>query len=208
MKSKTYQKLLLVAVILFHAWTLYGTKDVFTWGLEIFPSVIGLIVILITYRRFELSNLSYTLIAIHAIILAYGGRTTYAEAPLGFWMQDVFGFTRNNYDKIGHFAQGFIPVIWGREILLRLDVVQRKGWLNPILVLMVLGASAFYEFIEWWVSLGSGTAGDSFLGTQGYVWDTQSDMLFAFIGAIIGLALLTKWHNRSMEKVDRKSMMT
>ncbi len=203
MSNKTFQKLLFAIVIVFHAWTLYGTSDVFTWCLEIFPSVIGLIIIAITYRRFPLSNLSYTLIAIHSIILAYGGRTTYAEAPLGFWMQDVFGFTRNNYDKIGHFAQGFIPVIWGREILMRLDVIKREGWLNPILVLMVLGASAFYEFVEWWVSLLSGSAGDSFLGTQGYVWDTQSDMFLAMIGAIIGLILLTKWHNRSMEKLLR-----
>jgi len=201
MASTTYQKFLLVIVVVFYAWTLYGTNDIFTWCLEIFPAVLGAIAIAITYRRFPLSNVSYTLIAIHAMILAYGGRTTYAEAPLGFWMQEVFGFTRNNYDKIGHFAQGFIPAIWGREILLRLNVVKNSRWLNFLVVATVLGFSAFYEFVEWWVSLLSGSAGDAFLGTQGYVWDTQSDMFLAFIGAIVGLVLLKKWHNRSMAKV-------
>lgn len=204
MKSKSYHLLLLTIVIIFYAWTLIGAKDLFTWCLEIFPAVLGGIAIAITYRRFPLSNLSYTLIAIHMMILAYGGRTTYAEAPLGYWMQDVFGFTRNNYDKIGHFFQGFGPVIWVREIFLRLGVVARKRWLNPILVLIMLGTAAFYEFIEWWVSLASGSAGDAFLGTQGYVWDTQSDMLMCMIGAIVGLLLLSGWHNRSMHKVANK----
>ena len=201
-QSKHYQKLLLLIVILFYIWTLYGATDLFTWCLEIFPAVIGGIVIAITYRRFPLSNLSYTLIAIHAMILAYGGRTTYAEAPLGFWLSEIFGWSRNNYDKIGHLMQGFGPVIWGREIFLRLNVVKRPGWFNTILVLIILGTSALYEFIEWWVSLLSGSAGDAFLGTQGYVWDTQSDMLLAGIGSIIALILLTKWHNRSMQKLS------
>ena len=201
MTSKHYPLFLLAVVVIFYAWTLYGTNDVFTWCLEIFPAVIGGIVIAITYRRFPLSNLSYTLIAIHMMILAYGGRTTYAEAPLGFWLSEIFGWTRNNYDKIGHFMQGFGPVIWGREILMRLNVVKNTKWLNFLLVATVLGFSAFYEFVEWWISLASGSAGDAFLGTQGYVWDTQSDMFLAFIGAIVALILLTKWHNRSMKKI-------
>lgn len=201
MNSTRYRALLLVAVVLFYAWTLIGAVDLFTWALEIFPAVLGGIVLAVTYRRFPLSNLSYTLIAIHMMILAYGGRTTYAETPLGFWLSDIFGWSRNNYDKIGHFMQGFGPVIWGREILIRLDVVKRKGWLNPLLVLAILGTSAFYELIEWWVSLGSGSAGDAFLGTQGYVWDTQSDMLMALIGGIIALLLLGKLHDHSMKKL-------
>src|SRR3990167_8157410 len=146
MSSKTYQKLLLLIVIIFYAWTLYGTNDYFTWCLEIFPAVLGAIVIAITYRRFPLSNLSYTLIAIHAIILAYGGRTTYAEAPLGYWLSEVFGWSRNNYDKIGHLMQGFGPVIWGREKFLRLSPLGTKlpngkysKWLPALLLGAVLG---------------------------------------------------------------------
>lgn len=204
MKQNHYRLFLLLAVIAFYIWTFVGAVDMFTWCLEIFPAVIGGIVLAVTYRRFPLSNLSYTLIAIHMMILAYGGRTTYAEAPLGYWLQHILGGTRNNYDKIGHFMQGFGPAIWGREILMRLDVVKRKGWLNPLLVLSLLGTAAFYEFIEWWVSLGSGSAGDAFLGTQGYIWDTQSDMLMCLIGSIVALVLLTKWHNRSMQKLSSK----
>ena len=200
MTSKQYQQFLLAVVAVFYAWTLYGATDLFTWCLEIFPAVIGLIVILITYRRFPLSNLSYTLIAIHAMILAYGGRTTYAEAPLGYWLSEVFGWSRNNYDKIGHLMQGFGPVIWGREIFIRLNVAKNMKWMNFLLVATVLGFSAFYEFIEWWVSLLSGSASDAFLGTQGYVWDTQSDMFLALIGAIAALLLLSKLHDKSMEK--------
>ena len=199
MQPKTYHKFLLAGVIVFYAWTFYVNADVFTWCLEIFPAVIGLIVILITYRRFPLSNLSYTLIAIHAMILAYGGAYTYAKTPFGFWLSEMFGWTRNNYDKIGHFAQGFVPIIWGREILLRLNVVKSTKWLNFILIFVVLGFSAFYEFVEWWIALLAGSAGDAFLGTQGYVWDTQSDMFLAMIGAIVALILLTRWHNRSMK---------
>ena len=201
----TYKKILILVVVIFYAWTLYGAVDLFTWCLEIFPAVIAGIILAVTYRRFPLSNLSYTLIAIHAIILAYGGRTTYAEAPLGFWLSDIFDWERNNYDKIGHLMQGFGPVIVAREIFLRLDIVKRKGWLNPILVLIMLGTAAFYEFIEWWISLLSGEAGDAFLGTQGYVWDTQSDMLMCMIGSIIALALLTKLHDRSIQKVLTKN---
>ena len=197
----SYKKILLGIVILFYIWTLVGAVDLFTWCMEIFPAVIGLIIMLVTYRRFPLSNLSYTLIAIHAMILAYGGRTTYASAPLGFWLSEIFGWSRNNYDKIGHFAQGFIPVIWGREILLRLQVVKNTKWLNFLLVATVLGFSAFYEFVEWWIALLAGSAGDAFLGTQGYVWDTQSDMFLAFIGAVVGLVLLKKWHDKSMQRL-------
>ena len=210
--NRRYHIFLLIFVLIFHAWTLYGTKDYLTWGLEVFPTLIGAIIIFATYRRFPLSNLSYTLIAIHSIILAYGGRTTYAEAPLGYWLSEIFGWSRNNYDKIGHLAQGFIPAIWLREIMIRLSVVSAGGgpssggkntrWLNFIIVFVVLGFSAFYEFIEWWIALLAGSAGDAFLGTQGYVWDTQSDMFLAMLGAIAGLILLTKWHDRSMGKIS------
>ncbi|MEK7616394.1 MAG: DUF2238 domain-containing protein [Patescibacteria group bacterium] len=201
MTSKHYQRLLITVVVLFYAWTLYGTNDYFTWCLEIFPAVLGAIVLAITHRRFPLSNVSYTLLAIHAMILAYGGRYTYAEAPLGFWLSEIFGWTRNNYDKIGHLMQGFGPVIIAREVFLRLDVVKRPGWLNPILVLIILGTAAFYEFVEWWISLLSGSAGDAFLGTQGYVWDTQSDMFLAMIGAILALLLLSKLHDRAIKSL-------
>ncbi len=203
MDSKTYQKLLLAFVVIFYAWTLYGANDKFTWCLEIFPGVLFFIILALTYRKFPLSNLSYTLIALHMLIFAYGGQYTYAETPLGYWLSEIFGWTRNNYDKIGHFAQGFVPAIWGREIFIRLKVAKNTRWMNFLLVGTILGFSAFYELLEWWVSLASGTAGDSFLGTQGYIWDTQSDMLMCLIGSIVALLLLSKLHDRSMEKIQQ-----
>jgi putative membrane protein len=200
MNSKTYHKILLVVVAIFYAWTLYEATDYFTWCLEIFPAVLGLILILVTYRRFPLSNLSYTLIAIHAMILAYGGAYTYAKTPFGFWLSDIFGWSRNNYDKIGHFMQGFGPAIWGREILIRLSPLKNSRWLNWTVIAYILAFAAIYEFIEWGISLISGEAGDAFLGTQGYIWDTQSDMLFALIGSIVALLLLTKIHDKYLEE--------
>ena len=197
-----YRLFLLVIVLLFWLWSVINVQDTYlTWFLETVPVMIVLPILLLTYQRFPLTNLTYTIIAIHAMILMYGGHYSYAKAPLGFWMEQWFGWTRNNYDKIGHFTQGFIPAIWGREILIRLKVVKNSGWLNFLLVASILGFSAFYEFVEWWVSLLSGEAGDAFLGTQGYIWDTQSDMLYCFIGAILALLLLSKIHDRAIKSI-------
>ena len=181
-------------------WSAINPKDFVTWLLEVSPAIIGLILIAWTYRSFPLTKLLYLLILIHSIILMIGGHYTYAEVPLFDDLKTVFGFERNNYDKVGHFMQGFMPAILTREIFLRLNVVNGKAWMNFIIVSICLAFSAFYELIEWFVAAVSETAAEAFLGTQGYAWDTQSDMGFALIGAISALLLLGKMHNRQLQK--------
>lgn len=197
---------LLVIATLVLIWSGIRPHDRFTWVLEVFPAIIAAAILIPTYRRFPLSRLLYTLIAIHAMILMLGGRYTYAKVPLGFWMQEWFGFERNHYDRIGHFAQGFVPAIAAREILIRIPRYQRGRWLNFIIFCICLAISAFYELLEWTVAELSGTAAEAFLGTQGDVWDTQKDMFMASIGAICAMALLSRWHDRSMESVDGSSL--
>ena len=183
------------------AWSAVHPHDRATWGLEVLPALLGLALLAWTRQRFPLTPLLYSLILIHAVILMVGGHYTYAEVPLGDWMAEWFGSERNNYDKIGHFAQGFVPAIIAREILIRNQVVNGKYWLFAVVVSMCLAFSAFYELIEWWVAVLSGTGAESFLGTQGYVWDTQSDMCWALSGAVIALLLLGRWHDRQLEAI-------
>ena len=170
-----------------------------TWLMEVLPAVIALAAMWGTKRRLELTSLLYLLIAIHGLILMLGGAYTYARVPLGFWMQDWFGFARNNYDKIGHFAQGFIPAIVAREILLRVFHLPAGKLLTFLCIAICLAISALYELIEWAAALLLGQGADEFLGTQGYVWDTQSDMFFALLGAVAALALLSRWHDRQID---------
>ena len=179
-------------------WSGINPKDYFTWLLEVFPALIGLIILAATYNKFRLTPLAYILILVHCIILMVGGHYTYAEVPLFNWIRDTFGMARNNYDKIGHLAQGFIPAIIAREILLRKKVVTQQGWSNFIVICICLAISAFYELIEWWAALLSGAAAEDFLGTQGYIWDTQSDMGLALLGAIISLLILSRLHDKQM----------
>ena len=179
-------------------WSGIGPHDYPTWFLEVFPAVIGGAVLWYTRKTFPLTPIVYVLILAHCIILMVGGHYTYAEVPAGKWLQDAFDMSRNNYDKLGHFAQGFIPAIVTREIVVRQQVFNSVRWRNFFIVCFCLGFSAFYELIEWWVALLSAEAADSFLGTQGYIWDTQSDMAWALTGAIIALALLSRWHDRQM----------
>jgi putative membrane protein len=179
-------------------WSGINPKDQFTWFLEVVPALIGLIVIVVTYKRFPLTDLVYTLIVIHAAILCVGGHYTYAEVPLFDWIRDTFGQSRNNYDKVGHLAQGFIPAIVVRELFIRKNVVNGTRWRNFLIVSVCLALSAFYEFFEWFVAVGTGEAADAFLGTQGYVWDTQSDMLYATVGAIAALIFLSRIHDRHL----------
>jgi len=193
------QLFLLALTLAVFVWSGIHPHDRFTWVLEVFPAVIAGVVILATYRRFRLSNLLYVLIAIHAMILMLGGKYTYAQVPLGVWMEHWFGFTRNHYDRIGHFAQGFVPAIAAREILIRVARYRRDAWLNVVIFSMCAAISALYELLEWAVAELTGTASEAFLGTQGDVWDTQKDMAMACVGAICALALLRRLHDRSMD---------
>ena len=182
-------------------WSGIEPKDTLTWFLEVLPALIGTLVLVSTYRSFKLTSVLYVLILVHCIILMVGGHYTYAEVPL---FDGLFGADRNNYDKVGHFVQGFVPAILAREILIRKQVVNGRGWLKLFVVSVVLAFSAFYELIEWWVALLSGEGAEAFLGTQGYVWDTQSDMAMALLGAIAALLLLSKYHDRQLESLPQR----
>ncbi len=185
-------------------WSGINPKDQLTWLLEVAPALIGFGVLAFTWKRFRLTSLAYWLILVHSIILMVGGHYTYAEVPVGDWVSELFGWSRNNYDKLGHFAQGFIPAILAREILIRKQVVNGRAWLNFLVVCFCLGFSAFYELIEWWAALLSGDSATAFLGTQGYQWDTQSDMWYALMGAVSALLLLSKWHDRQLERLIQR----
>ena len=197
MNIKTLIWVSVFAVIL--AWSAFEPADRLTWWMEVIPAIAGLVILFLTRQRFPLTELVYVLILVHSIILMVGGHYTYAEVPVGDWLRDLTGGDRNNYDKLGHLAQGFIPVMIAREIMIRNKVVSSKSWLTFLLLCVVLAFSAFYELIEWWAALVSAEAADSFLGTQGYVWDTQSDMLWALCGAILALLTLSKLHDRQIK---------
>jgi putative membrane protein len=201
MSSKNYRITLLIIVLSFWGWSGIEPHDTrLTWVLETLPFMIALPVLIFTYRRFPLTNLTYTLIAIHAMILMLGGHYSYAKVPLGFWMEDWFGWTRNNYDKIGHFMQGFGPAIYTREILARTSPLKDGKWLSFISIAVPLAFSALYEILEWVASLSNPTDTEAFLGTQGYIWDTQTDMLWCLIGSMVAIILLTKLHNRYLAR--------
>ncbi len=183
-------------------WSAIDPKDQFTWFLEVIPALIGLVILAVTYKKFPLTPLLYALILIHMVILMVGGHYTYAEVPLFDWIKEVLDQSRNNYDKVGHFAQGFTPAILARELLIRKNIVEgSKIWLNYIILSIVLAFSAFYELIEWWVALATGEDAEAFLGTQGYMWDTQSDMMYALIGAVVAIVLLSRLHDRQLKNV-------
>lgn len=185
-------------------WSGIAPKDFYTWFLEVLPALIAAGVLVATRRRFPLTPLVYVLILVHSLILMQGGHYTYAEEPFFNWLKEVFGWPRNNYDKVGHLAQGFIPAMVAREILLRKAVVSGRGWLSFLVVCVCLAISAFYELLEWWVAALSGTAADAFLATQGYVWDTQSDMGLALLGAILALLFLGKMHDRQLAALQSR----
>jgi putative membrane protein len=185
-------------------WSAINPKDDFTWFLEVLPALIGLGFIIWTRRSFPLTPLTYLLILIHCIILMVGGHYTYAEVPLFDSIAEWMGSSRNNYDKVGHLAQGFVPAIVAREILIRQSVISTRAWMNFFIICFCLGFSAFYELLEWWTALSAGEDAEAFLGTQGYIWDTQSDMGMALIGAIAALLLLSRFHDRQLRSFNRK----
>lgn len=180
----------------------FHPKDLFTWFLEVFPAILGFIILVFTYSKFKFTNLTYGFILVHCYILFIGGHYTYAEVPLFDWIRDVLHHSRNNYDKAGHFAQGFVPAFITREILIRKNVVQRSGWLSFLTVCVCVTISVLYEFLEWVVAEFSGQSADAFLGTQGFVWDTQSDMLMASIGAICMVVFFSKIQNRKISELN------
>jgi len=179
-------------------WSGINPHDQFTWFLEVVPALIGFVVLAVTRKSFPLTPLVYTLILIHSIILMVGGHYTYAEVPLFDWIKDALHQSRNNYDKLGHFAQGFVPAMIAREIIIRKNIINGKIWTAFFVVCFALAFSAFYELIEWWVALYSGEDAEAFLGTQGYVWDTQSDMGLALLGSIVALLFFSRWHDRQL----------
>ncbi len=178
-----------------------GPYDRLTWWMEVMPVLIALPILFFTRRAFPLTPILYGLLFFHGLVLMLGGHYTYSRVPLGFWLQDWFDFSRNHYDRIGHLAQGFVPAILAREILVRLSPLRPGGWLFFLVCCVVLAVSATYEFVEWWASLLYGAEADEFLATQGDIWDTQWDMLLALIGCLASLLLLSGWHNRQLEKL-------
>ena len=185
-------------------WSAIEPTDYFTWFLEVAPALIGLGFIIWTRSSFPLTPLTYLLILIHCIILMVGGHYTYAEVPLFDFIAEWMGSSRNNYDKVGHLAQGFVPAIVAREILIRKSVISTRAWMNFFIICFCLGFSAFYELIEWWAALAAGEDAEAFLGTQGYIWDTQSDMGMALTGSITALFLLSRFHDKQLSSIYRK----
>ena len=179
-------------------WSAINPKDLFTWFLEVLPAMIAFVVLAITYKKFRLTPLVYTLILIHCIILMIGGHYTYAQVPVFDFIKEILDQERNDYDKLGHLAQGFIPAMIAREIIIRKNIISIEAWRNFFIVCFCLAFSAFYELIEWWIAVLSNEASNDFLGTQGYIWDTQSDMAWALLGCVLALVLLRKYHTKQL----------
>lgn len=193
-----YPKILLGSILIILLWSVLNPYDLFTWFLEVLPVLIGIVVLTYIYSRFRFSNFVYTLLWLHAIILIIGGHYTYAEMPLFNWLRDSYDLGRNYYDRVGHFAQGFVPAMVAREVLLSQTPLKHGKWLNFIIVSICLALSAAYELFEFAMAKALGATADSFLGSQGDIWDAQWDMTFALIGAIMALVLLSKFHDRTL----------
>ncbi|HYA37341.1 MAG TPA: DUF2238 domain-containing protein [Candidatus Methylomirabilis sp.] len=192
---------LLTSLALIFLWSAVRPYDRLTWYLEVFPAIVGVFLLVVTYARFRFSRLAYVMVWLHAIVLLVGGHYTYAEVPLFNWLRETFELGRNHYDRLGHLAQGFFPAVVIREILLRLAPLKPGKWLFFLVTCVGLAISAFYELIEWWVALSSGDDAISFLATQGDPWDTQWDMLLALTGVIVSQLLLGHLHDASMKRV-------
>lgn len=201
MNDRGFFTALLVPLAAIFIWSAIGPHDYYTWALEVTPVLIALPLLWGTHKRFAFTRMVYVLVFVHALILIVGGHYTYALVPVGDWARDAFGLSRNHYDRVGHIAQGFVPAIVTREMLLRLTPLRRGRWLAFLVVSVCLAFSALYELIEWWVAALTGTAAEAFLGTQGDVWDTQKDMLMCTIGAIAALAILSKPHDKALKKL-------
>ena len=203
MKSNIKFHLILLAILLsILIWSVINPKDLFIWFLEVLPVLIGAMVLIYIYPKYKFSNFVYVLITIEAIILIVGGHYTYAEMPVFNWVRDTLGLSRNYYDRLGHFAQGFIPAIIAREVLIRNEVISKKKYLFFIVICICLAISASYELIEFGVAKFTGNSAEAFLGTQGDIWDTQWDMLMALIGSITSLSLLSTYHDKKLNQLN------
>ncbi len=198
----------MVVVVGVFIWSGIGPRDRFTWYLEVFPAALAVPLLIFTYRRFPLSSMAYVLIGLHVVILLVGGHYTYARVPLFDWIRDVFGLARNHYDRVGHFAQGFVPAIVAREILLRRSPLRPGRWLFAIVVSICLAISAMYELFEYGVAVATGSAAEAFLGSQGDPWDTQNDMLQCLMGAVTALVVLSRWHDRQVGRLGESGDLT
>ena len=188
--------LLLVVLI----WSGITPKDRMTWWLEVTPALVGLVVLFLTRKKFRFTPLLQTLIVLHMILLAVGGHYTYAEVPLGKWVADLFHLSRNHYDRLGHFAQGLVPALIAREIIIRRRIVGQRGWVGFFAVCAAMTVSALYELVEWITAIIYGKNADAFLGGQGDIWDTQEDMACALVGALFAVFLLSRWHDRQLRQ--------
>jgi len=196
--EKRLHLVLLVSLAAVLVWSVVKPFDFFTWVLEALIPVVGVLILLFTYRKFRLTNLAYVLIWIHAIILLIGAHYTYSRMPAFNWLRDTFDLSRNHYDRFGHIAQGFVPAILARELLLRTSPLKRGKWFFFIIICICLAISAFYELLEWWVAAATGTAADLFLALQGDIWDTQKDMALCLLGAVVALLALGKIHDKAL----------
>lgn len=202
-RARPYHLFLFALTLALLAWSGYRPKDGFTWFLEVAPVLIALPILALSFRRFPFTPLAYALMVLHGTILMVGGHYTYAEMPLFDWLRDALELSRNHYDRVGHVAQGFIPALVAREILLRTSPLRPGGWLFFLVTCVCLAISAFYEMIEWWVAVASGDEAVAFLATQGDVWDTQWDMFLALLGAISSQLLLGRWHDRQLVRLKQ-----
>lgn len=203
-RDNLYHILLLGIFLGWLAWSGVKPYDRLTWFLEVVPAIVAGVMLVAVYPRFRFTNLIYTLILLHALMLLVGGHYTYAEMPWFNWLRDTYGLSRNYYDRVGHVFQGFVPALVSREILLRKSPVQRGKWLFFIVICVVLAISAFYEILEWWVAVASGEAAIAFLATQGDVWDTQWDMFLALLGGVAALVAMSRWHDRELIAMQAK----
>ena len=207
MTESRWHIVLLVSFIMILAWSGYRPADQFVWILEVFPAILGALILITIYPRIKLTMLVYFLIWLHALVLMVGGHWTYSDMPLFDWLQDEYGLARNYYDRVGHLFQGIVPAMITREIFIREAVVRGAKWRYFLVCCVALAISAFYEFTEWWIAVASGSAAHAFLATQGDVWDTQWDMFMALMGAMTALILLSKLHDLDLARRATKTSL-
>lgn len=194
---------LLVSLFFVLVWSAIKPHDYFTWFLEVLPALLAVAIFAFFYHRFRFTNLVYLIVWFHCIVLMVGGKYTYAEMPLFDYFKEIFGLARNNYDKVGHFMQGFSPALVAREVFIRQNIVNGKWWTCFLAVCVPLAFSAFYELVEWWIAAATGDSAEAFLGTQGYVWDTQTDMFMCLIGSIAALIIFSRLQDKQITEMEK-----